>query len=327
MRGLAIGLCCVLEGALAGCYLAHERPPLDAGVAPDAFRERADAYARRIDAWTPPRDAWAAPDAYVVPDAFRDRDAYVAPDAWVERFDAGPPRRSGYLVVGQERNDSLPPFDYLTASFSDVSPEDLRRHLYDANCTFLEMSGDCQLVSCSDGADSYEAGAIVVTDRTGTVIEAPSRTYTNTHPRYLDYFATRLGRSIPGGDLLHIDVSGGDVPPFDVDIVMPPWLAAVMPRSVSRTTDWVVTWPPIEDANVWVGLEPPSGSSRLIVQCLVPGSAGTVTVPSALISYFEVGEDISTFASSMRALYVQSGVYLIEVSAFQGRVHNTIVRD
>lgn len=320
MRGAAIGL----WFALAGCYLAHERPPVDAAITPDAYVARPDAYFVRRDAWV--ADAYVAPDTYVAPDAFVVRDAYVVPDAFVARPDAGPPMRSGYVIVGQEHNDGVPPFDYLTASFSDVPPEDLRRHLYDANCVFLEMLGPCQLVSCSVGADSYSAGALSVVDPTGTVIEAPTLSWTSTDPRYLDYFATRLGAVIPSGDVLMIQASGADVPAFDAEIVMPPWLAAVLPTTVSRTADWVVTWPPTADTDVWVGMEPPSGSSRLIVQCQAPGSAGSVAVPSALIAYFAVGEDVATFASSVNAVYVQSGVYLVEVAAYQGRVRNTVVR-
>jgi len=259
-------------------------PPIDAFVQP------------RMDAFMPPPI-----DAFVPPAV----DAFTPPP-----FDASGLTRGGTFVVEQ---DSGGGFVYIDAFFGAFTAADIMRGIYGPGCTILASSGSCRVITCTTGVSTDLAGTVRATS--GSVTASTSMpTATAGSPPDQTYFAMVRG-SIAAGQPVDLSVTGATVPPFAGRVTMPGPTDAVLPTTVSRSSDYVVQWTSTSSERVWAGIDLTSGDFPYI-ECDVPASAGSITIPAPLIAQFPAGASVIPYAANVDSVELAAGAYFVELQAW-----------
>ncbi len=168
----------------------------------------------------------------------------------------------GYVLVF-----SPPEPDGFTAAFSD--------HPVLPASTTRERIGACEVIrypsTSSDPAQLISAGTVRVVSPRGEC--ASERSDDGSY----DCTATSLFES---GDSIRVEASGGDVPPFAVELTVPE-LPSDIRTMEAANGDLVLSW---SGGSGWASASAGNmeGTDMVLVECRVEASAGTLTVPSSV---------------------------------------------
>jgi hypothetical protein len=292
--------------------------PPDAGP-PDAPRDAGPLDARR-DAGPPdaPRDAGPADGG--PPDASDDGGPPDAPvdagprDAGPD--DAGPPDAPtgptrGSLIALHQGTAAAATSWALIGLFGPPGFGDLYRGAAVPGCIVGAEVGACRRMTCAPAPPLDDAGTLTVAVAGTTVVTAS---------RMGDfYLASGSGALFAPGDVVRIAATGAVVPAFAVGsiAVAPP--SIVLPSSISRSADLVLTWSAPGAAIVAIGITSPSGpGAGGELGCFVPASAGTVTIAASLLAPFAPGETVQIGASAYSDSSSIAGSHVIDVFVGNG---------
>jgi hypothetical protein len=182
-------------------------------------------------------------------------------------------------------------------------------------CCYAEPSGFAQVPNGNGGL--VRAGIILIQDGTqtlATLVPDGGRYYTSQTP---------LGHFNPG-DTLGFSGSGDVVAAFDASLIAPGPVFGTMPRIgaadlvISRSSDWTLTWTPDSHANEEIQLtitDDINGLRARGIGCLADDSAGTVTVPAALLSKLNADDAGAILLDRLSVRFVNSGNASIAVYA------------
>jgi hypothetical protein len=185
-----------------------------------------------------------------------------------------------------------------------------------SGCTGMMMGDCCYQSSSGTTLPTLEsAGTITVDDGTTTI-------GTLLPTDYVESSKTTPTFTWMGGDTLNVSATGATVDAFNLSVRAPRLLAAITPAltsplSVSISKDFVVSWKPSTEMCAQVEFGFSQGATLPYIGCVADDSAGTITVPKALLSKFTaatgtaVMERIETSATLVTNAYV--GVVASEV--------------
>ncbi len=146
---------------------------------------------------------------------------------------------------------------------------------------------------------AVSAGAITVKDGTATVATLP---FVDAGPgavnTYLATTSTSPGLTWDAGDTLAVAAAGDVVSAFTANINtgadfagVTPALSYTTPIVIPRNADFTVTWTPGSGDTVELQLSATNGTADDgSIDCTVPDSDGTITVPSALLGNFTAND-------------------------------------
>jgi hypothetical protein len=184
----------------------------------------------------------------------------------------------------------------------------LAAYFLDQPCT-VEGTLGCRVWTCPGAGSSVpHAGTITATVGTTQLVIDPG-----TDGRY-----SPATGPMPSGSV-HMQAAGGSLSPFDVTVTAPakPTIDP-LPTAISRSHDLKVTWQGGGAGSMEVLLATTSsGGAEFLIQCFGPQSAGSFTMPAALIQRLSpafTGAELGVYADTHR--FVTDGDYEVRVAAF-----------
>jgi hypothetical protein len=154
------------------------------------------------------------------------------------------------------------------------------------DCTGMQV-GECCLQSPGGTVGAFQsAGTLTITDGAKTLA-------TLTTAPYVASSATTASLTWAPGSTIKVSASGGTVDAFDLSVVAPSLLAGVKPAfgatgiTVTTSADLVVTWTKSVEAcsKISFGVSQlPATPPLPYIGCVADDSAGTLTVPAALLA-------------------------------------------
>jgi hypothetical protein len=190
--------------------------------------------------------------------------------------DAGSKAYSGVLQLS---HTTLPKSAYSVLGEFYTTPA-----VSPSTCRGMMMGACCYETSSTATLTPADVGTLTVTDGTKTLVTLMSPTY---------IAASEEDPTITwkAGDTLKVTASGGTIDAFDVTLGAPAPFAGLTPSfsadvAVDLTKDFVVKWTPGKDECGTVLFGFGQGATDPYIGCTVLDSAGTVTVPKALLGMF-----------------------------------------
>jgi hypothetical protein len=184
--------------------------------------------------------------------------------------------------------------------------------LSSGSCCFIAAStdaGESPLASLSAGSLTLTVGGTVLT----------SLAYDATAMQYAAFSASNPPATTvwAGGEAMQVSASGGTVDGFEGTVQMPDALQGLSVTAggtltVSQSADWTVTWTPSNSvASVLFDLSNPGSQ----IKCAVDQSAGSVTVPSALLARIQDMGGSSLDVGTIATVDASSANAIVEVGA------------
>jgi hypothetical protein len=193
------------------------------------------------------------------------------------------------------------------------------------------QSGSCCYAPASTGtantATYVSAGDIVVRDGSNAIATMSPTMQNGVMNVYVASSQQDQTYQWAGGDTLSFSATGGMVDAFSGTVVAPalmqginPALSTMTPTMVSSSSDFTITWTPAATSGVASGIfvsalkgSVPDGS----ISCNGTDSAGSITVPKALLANMSTGDDLQIVLSRLVSTTVTSGnvTVIIGVSA------------
>jgi hypothetical protein len=196
----------------------------------------------------------------------------------------------------------------LSGMFSTEDIASMRRGLLDPSCSLVVEMGACRVLSCPTSIRTQDAGNVRAGLR-GTSLAVAMR------PAAGLYVQPMSGTAVSSGDVVTLDATGGvDVPAFTVDVAVPPFPTVTLPATVDRTMDLVISWGATTADSTQVVL---GSGSNPATECIVPGNAGTVTIPAALVGRYPAGPGVLAF-SVFDSQTIVAGGHTIDGQAAMG---------
>ena len=135
------------------------------------------------------------------------------------------------------------------------------------------------------------------------------------------YFLSPI--TFASGDVLMVSGSGADVPKLSAQITSPSSInvSPAPPSSLSTSQDLTLTWSGGESgASVAVGIERSGFNDSLTVSCTFDATAGTGTVPKALLSQIQTGSpNGDLLVGQFRQTTFTAGAFVIQLYAVQSQ--------
>lgn len=216
-----------------------------------------------------------------------------------------------HLEVGGETRHALHGY------FVQMPIDDLRDGLLDG-CTLAEEAGACRRLDCA-------AAAPDATDDAGELRASGGATSVSAtvNGELGQYSRTGEGAVFEPGDVVTFEGTGGAVPAFTADVIAPDAPAVTFPSALARTAPLTITWSATTAETMQVTILPTSRGP--VVRCVVPASAGTLTVDPSLLDGYETGTSVTLSTSALRTTEVVVGDYALDVSVAQSDLGYAVV--
>jgi hypothetical protein len=145
-------------------------------------------------------------------------------------------------------------------------------------------------------------------------------------PNYVATSATLTTLTWAAGATLSISTSGGTLDAFTANVEAPALLAGLTPSfaatiPVTLSSDLVVTWTPSNEACSEISFGLSQGAGMAYIGCVVDDSAGTVTVPKALLGMFTgtTGTAVLERVEGTKLVNANSGIGVVALDVIQAK--------
>ena len=184
-------------------------------------------------------------------------------------------------------------------------------------CTGTQMGPCCYETTAPATLMPASAGTITISDGTTTL-------GTLTSPSYVVSNGSVSSFTWTPGTVLKITSSGGTIDAFTATVVAPGLLAGVTPSlgaalTVSLKSDFVLSWTPGKQACSEIDFGFSQGTGMAHLDCSVADSAGTLTVPAALLGMFTAttGTAVMERIEPRRAITTNAGIGIVAIDVQQ----------
>ncbi len=163
------------------------------------------------------------------------------------------------------------------------------------------------------------AGTLTIKDGANTLATLQS-------PNYVATSATLTTLTWAAGATLSVSTSGGTLDAFTANLKAPALLAGLTPSftatvPVTLSSDFVVSWTPSNEACSQISFGFSQGAGMAYIGCVVDDSAGTVTVPKALLGMFTAttGTAVLERVEGKELVTANSGIKYVVLDVIQAK--------